>query len=802
MPARDNDWEWGNDRPQHRRSHSQPREVHHDDYYDGHMRSKPIAAFEAPNLRYPPSRPTVVFDRPDSRRKGSFEDRLPVRPRTPVAPRYANGYLSPPDDTSYSAPASERSPKIRYHKADRSPSSETLSPDVAEPRPRRAPREKPTSMMTTILPEDARSSAPSAHLEGRLGSRRPVGTVAPSTSRRRPLSSASSSGRLLSSASLGIPSDKAFRYRELGWMEFRLVRILPERMSTIKCEIIHATLENPPTYIAISYAWGDSGDTRKIQVEGSSFPITSNLYGALKVLRRKSEAVMVWADALCIDQQNRDERTQQVQLMTSIYSKADTVAVWLGPEADDSELAVKLLDAVAAQSKSPELIKNLISSQSRRRDFAALISLFERDYWRRLWVVQEGFNARDITVYCGLMQCPWVLYTDACDAFRRHKGDLDLYFPGGASDGERHTISQNHLPYSQVLVYQGPGSFPDLRSLAELGEGSLLEVLRTCRRKLAVEPRDKVFGILGILPEEVRVQFPPDYGLSVKEVYTNVVDYLLTTTERLDVICEAIYFPLHTSSANLPSWVPDWSHIPQIAALGLSYDFSAADTTKARFAFKDDRRTKLEISAIYLDTIQRHGVAVGTLCRLDNFLMAFLHWRAQLLENHDATQDRDYDLLGHEAFCRTLCLDQTLSPEWKKPREWMTVCYHVFTSLVRSRLPHLPLDRDLRLYADAKINFLPQSRRRILQENCGARMMGRCFCLTDEGLMGMGSGFMSPGDVVVVPLGCYTPVILRPEGGRGEYRFVGDVYIDRYMRGRAVDQWREGRRELRKYVLR
>jgi hypothetical protein len=57
-------------------------------------------------------------------------------------------------------------------------------------------------------------------------------------------------------------------------MEFRLVEILPERMSTIKCEIVHANLENPPRYIAISYAWGDSGDTQKIQVNDSSVLIT------------------------------------------------------------------------------------------------------------------------------------------------------------------------------------------------------------------------------------------------------------------------------------------------------------------------------------------------------------------------------------------------------------------------------------------------------------------------------------------------------------------------------------------------
>lgn len=126
----------------------------------------------------------------------------------------------------------------------------------------------------------------------------------------------------------------------------------------------------------------------------------------------------------------------------------------------------------------------------------------------------------------------------------------------------------------------------------------------------------------------------------------------------------------------------------------------------------------------------------------------------------------------------------------------------MFASLIRDRLPHIPLDQELNFYADATRSVLPKARRGILRERCGACMMGRCFFLTEDGLMGMRTGFTAPGDLEVVPLGCYTPVILRPQGGQGEYQFVGDVYIDRYMRGRAVEQWKDGRRKLRKYILR
>ena len=58
-----------------------------------------------------------------------------------------------------------------------------------------------------------------------------------------------------------------------------------------------------------------------------------------------------------------------------------------------------------------------------------------------------------------------------------------------------------------------------------------------------------------------------------------------------------------------------------------------------------------------------------------------------------------------------------------------------------------------------------------------------------QNLMGMGSGFMEVGDLVVVPFGCSTPILLRKQGTKKEYRFVGDIYVHGYMNGRAVEEW-------------
>ncbi|KAF2710666.1 hypothetical protein K504DRAFT_465738 [Pleomassaria siparia CBS 279.74] len=635
----------------------------------------------------------------------------------------------------------------------------------------------------TIAPDDSGSGASQPHHKT---------LHRPSIAHRPTPSVTSSSGTL---------GDKAYQYKPLGDFDFRLIRILPARMMTIKCELLHFSLKKPPSYRAISYARGDAGDTRKIMLEGMNIPVPVSLHGALEALREKKEGVLVWVDFLCIDQQNRDEKAQQLQYMTSIYSKADSVALWLGPEADESDSAVKLLNEISTNADYPERITSLIKARVGDADFAAIASLFERDYWRRLWVVQEILNAKDIWVYCGTV-LHWSVYKKASLVFQRHKNDLDYYFQTSKRRGQRH--SPNQSSFSQALVYQGPGSLPELGSLTELGDESLLHVMRALRRKITSDPRDKVYGILGVLPQTVRSEFPVDLSLSVREVYIDVVDYLLSTTEYLDVICESIHFPVHTNSANLPTWAPDWSHSPQTAALGSIYDFSASGTTRAEYRFVDERRNKLEISAIYVDTITTHGIAVGTLCTLADYLMAFLHWRALLVGGADDYGDDGDDLVSVEVeneFCRTLSLGQ-VPPEWDDDG-WRVACYHVFSSLLRERLPRIKLDTDLQLYLDTKVEVNPKDRRGFLQKHFGSKMMGRCFCQTEDGLMGMGSGFMTPGDIIVVPLGCSTPIILRREGNHGEWRYVGDVFIDGYMNGEAVKEWKAGDRERApgKYIL-
>ncbi|KAJ4413571.1 hypothetical protein N0V82_008467 [Gnomoniopsis sp. IMI 355080] len=466
-----------------------------------------------------------------------------------------------------------------------------------------------------------------------------------------------------------------------------------------------------------------------------------------------------------------------------------------------------LEDLASVAEEGPEAcerhVKQMFSQHSHDPSLPALAALFERDYWKRLWVVQEVYNAIRLSVYCGSSpSLPWDVYQTASQVFQEHKRVLEDLLP------KRHSIvSQKQYSYSQILAYQGPGSLPDLDFLMGWGDSALLEVMRVCREKMCSDPKDKVFSVLGILHRDIREDFTVDYRSSVKDIYTDVVDYLLTTTERLDVICESIHFPVYINSFNLPTWVPDWSHIPDVSAISLSPDtkFAASGNTKADFKFLGERRNKLSMAAVPLGSVSLHGISVGTLCTLADQLMAFLSWRALLLgTDESSTETENVQLTStlQENLCETLCFGQKPAVWQERDRHaWMQAYYHVFASLLMERLPRLAIDSELANHAHIKVGIKGSDRRSFLHTQSGSRMMRRCFFMTSEGKMGLGTGFMTPDDEVVVPLGCSSPIMIRNEGIRGEYRFVGDAYVHGFMHGQAVEDREAGRRELKRYLV-
>lgn len=601
-----------------------------------------------------------------------------------------------------------------------------------------------------------------------------------------------------------------YPYQPLDDSCIRLIKLFPERKTRINCQLVPVSLDDAPPYIAISYAWGDASFTREIELEGSLIPISLSLHGALNAIRHKTDTLYVWADALAINQQDTDERMQQVSLMTRIYQTAESVALWLGPDEDESQLAVDILHRLATRKGSPQEVSRLLSSPDASRAVSALVSLFERDYWSRLWVVQEVLLATSITVYCGTAVTPWSVYLRASEAIRELGPGIEALF--GQKWDHRHrliNVSAKRSLYIDVLRIGGPAQLPsaaDFTIFSRDRGDALPDLLCKCRRKLASDPRDKLFGLLGILPTEIRDEFRPNYDRSAKEVYTDIVDYLIKTTGSLNIICEA-GLRKQQSGLNLPTFVPDWSDGSGVGSLRAS-NFSPVQSNASGNLREDsrwlgDRMDQLEISAITLGSLEACGITFGIagpaeFSNDDNSLMAFLHWRA-LVVKFFSGYSRKTRKLVMERFVMTLSTGH-IPPPWTTPKEWAAVCYHVFASLLRF-LP-IPLDDELSSYLNLDTVIDPREHRRRVAGRALDIAATGCFFITSAGDMGIGWGKFERNDVLVVPLGCDMPVVLRRCQRSDEYELVSDVYVYGYMDGEAVKEWKEGGLKMEKYILR
>ncbi|KAH8807778.1 heterokaryon incompatibility protein-domain-containing protein [Xylogone sp. PMI_703] len=141
---------------------------------------------------------------------------------------------------------------------------------------------------------------------------------------------------------------RPFHYRPLSSEDMiRLIVLKPGKADErIKCTIITAKLVNTPKYEAVSYTWGSSDKLVVIWCDRKKLEVTLNLYTALRTFRHPIQSRILWADAICINQQDIPERNAQVRLMRQIFQRASRVLAWLGPEDRRDYEAMELIQEI------------------------------------------------------------------------------------------------------------------------------------------------------------------------------------------------------------------------------------------------------------------------------------------------------------------------------------------------------------------------------------------------------------------------------------------------------------------------
>lgn len=279
--------------------------------------------------------------------------------------------------------------------------------------------------------------------------------------------------------------------------------------------------------------------------------ISSNLEKALRHLRNPDDGWMAWADGICINQADDEEKSHQVRNMDLVYEGATRTTIWLGESADDSDLAADLLDEYSKyqQDDSERCYERnfdddlfLHRTRSWTKHWEALGKLMSRPWFRRRWIIQEVVLSSPPEVLCGNREIPW------CNIWQVSQfllAALDTPFSFPISEDVHAAI---HIV---KFLHDSQAHGRDCRCSAM----TLEQLCTMFFSSLCTDPRDIVYSLLSLAKDVDRQKLFPDYSpnVSVRDVFVQCFDIIVTNTQSLDFMFHSKHRP---PSADIETWLP------------------------------------------------------------------------------------------------------------------------------------------------------------------------------------------------------------------------------------------------------
>jgi hypothetical protein len=382
--------------------------------------------------------------------------------------------------------------------------------------------------------------------------------------------------------------------------QIRVVKIVPGRWEDdLSCSLKVISLDGllRTRYDTLSYTWGNPADTRMIRVDQQDIDVSANLFMALRALRCRFSTATVWADALCINQNDDDEKSKQVALMGRIYKQGRQTWVSLG--CPDEKWADRSWSATPHIREKAHLLKRLVRSVWRvlwhniayRRSRQSRLGIIHtadairiirtaslehdldapgqthtdtaismltwlacHDYWSRVWIVQEvALSARhDPICLFGRHQVPLLeldtLFANWLTGFALSSDQRSMAVPSAVGKGMDRAM--------EICMLRD--EFLTMRTLRLTGSMELLRALQFASYRRASVAHDHVYGIRSLLPTKEQESLQPDYSLSIRELYASVSNLLLRRQTDVALLSAAVGAG-QANEHNLPSWTLDFS---------------------------------------------------------------------------------------------------------------------------------------------------------------------------------------------------------------------------------------------------
>jgi hypothetical protein len=632
--------------------------------------------------------------------------------------------------------------------------------------------------------------------------------------------------------------------------DIRLIDLLPsfEENSELRCRIRHTSLKDAD-YKALSYVWGDPTDREGIEVEYEyqdvslsqnstevfSTTVGANLGSALRHLRDKELKLTLWADAICIDQSNNDEKSAQVRLMAMIYKSASEVVVWLGPAAECSDDAMDVLAEVGTEAerfyfddpvggiydKLSELntwevdkpvddrgrsMKSFLGKvsgrgvESRHGIFSpvALVALTNRTWWSRVWVLQEYMLASTVTFACGSRRVPGTQLSSALMTFFGFSQSLVAKDPArnpDFTDYERDVGGNSVSSHSFWMVRSR-----DVGSREDFSLFDLASTLYDQRNKdtvmQATDSRDKLYALLGMAQNTIDLL--PNYNYTCGDVYTEAMMAMLSSGELIAL--SSCLPQLH--NLKLPSWVVDWTS-----------KFATPFNNRTAFVPAGERQSSLNFSMdegiISTTVLSILGSKVSTISHVGS---SWTGCRARIFELSDqliTSIARQRNMVPSEAPLARELSDTILKHQ--AASTWISELKEILTESSEYQAPYNDtvfniiicgdispdnekkidgLRRGLGLLEDTGLSDVelwmedlqsPGDIYHVVQRIPSKAENFRLF-VSAAGYVGYAPEETQEQDSLVIFFGAPTPFIIRPlENGR--YRFLGPAYVEGIMMG-------------------
>lgn len=583
----------------------------------------------------------------------------------------------------------------------------------------------------------------------------------------------------------------------------------------INISIRTVSLTDNPRFNALSYVWGDAAQQAPIRLGEIEISVTKNLEVALRHLRyhqsRSVEDIPLWIDAICINQENSDERNREVKRMKDIYSRASRVLIWLGVGDIYSDELFDRISDVEFHTGLKELQvtpRRAASRDELRAYYIFNTNIDARPWWGRIWVLQELVVAtKDPIVLCGEKVTAWTSLIGFQALLRYvNNGSCEDYHIGEFAKSE--AMTEEVVDQLPRFDFGARGSHPyhltwaKIRGLYhEHGALPLHEVVLATNRAKATVKHDFIYGQLGLMSSKDAASLTVDYKKHHMSVFMEVIKKVWTS-QAIEPLSEVIPFLLYVPYRDLsgfPSWVPD-------LAFQFSYHESTAswlDSQYAQCIWRSSKDASISISpssnvltwkGVKIDVVLSGTAIVSDWdVSIDSLKIVEEYWlRGTTLESSQTDflaglhlKKQPESLVSFASGWADEEIDLTVSDAHHLWETWLGQ-----TSVSSDTRRKTSLESSDSLHHEWA-NVLSGHP---MIGNMLHRLRSRRIFITKHGFVGIGTPSIKAGDVVTRPYGSKCQYVLRPrEHPKLGYTLVGFAYLSGFTTAVEMDYyWGKG----------